>query len=261
MIVDRLHAGLAELSTLSEVLGATWVLVMISVPVFRWVLGSRGERIGISLGVLFQAALVATLLSEGLGLARAWPIILGIPVFGWVIELIGSRTGVPFGRYHYTDVLKPQLLHVPLVIPLAWLMMVPPAWSVAAVLSKHLELTGPAGRVVIALVAGAAFMAWDLFLDPQMVRWDFWRWREGGAYVGIPVSNFLGWFLAGTAVSFLFYVGEGEAPVVPLFAVYVVTWLLETVGQLVFWRLMVSGIVGFLIMGLFVAVGLLGLAG
>ena len=232
---------LTHLSPVAMVMGGAWVIVMILVPVIKWVLGTGAERIGISLGVLFQATLVAVILFESLHPLRATIAVIGIPLFGWTIEFIGSRTGVPFGDYHYTDVLQPQIRHVPVIIPLAWLMMIPPAWSVGRMLA------GPEAVVLPAVLAGLAFMAWDLFLDPQMVSWDFWRWRRGGAYLGIPILNFVGWFAAGTAVSFLFY--NPGIPAAALFLVYAVTWILETIGQLVFWRLIFSGIVGSLAMG------------
>jgi putative membrane protein len=98
-------------------------------------------------------------------------------------------------------------------------------------------------------------MAWDLFLDPQMVGWGFWRWPGGGAYLGIPLSNFAGWFAAGAVVSLLFY--TAQIPVVALLLVYVVTWILQTIGQLAFWRLIVSGIVGSLAMGVLIVLSLL----
>jgi lycopene beta-cyclase len=237
LLVDEL----THLSPVAMVMGGAWVIVMILVPVIKWVLGEGAERIGISLGVLFQATLVAVILFESLHPLRATLTVIGIPLFGWTIEFIGSRTGVPFGDYHYTDVLQPQIRRVPLIIPLAWLMMIPPAWSVG------MMLAGPEGVILPAILAGLAFMAWDLFLDPQMVSWDFWRWRQGGTYLGIPVLNFVGWFVAGTVVSLLFY--SPEVPAAALFLVYVVTWILQTIGQLVFWRLIVSGIVGSLAMG------------
>jgi putative membrane protein len=239
---------LSGLSALSIGLGAAWVFVMICVPIIRWVLGTGAERIGISLGVLFQAGLVAVLLFESLPPWRAALAVLGIPLFGWTIELVGSRTGIPFGEYHYTEVLQPQIRRVPVIIPLAWLMMIPPAWSVGRLIA------GPGGVLLPAILAGLAFMAWDLFLDPQMVSWDFWRWPHGGGYLGIPVSNFLGWFAAGAAVSLLFY--SADIPTLALFLVYVVTWILQTIGQLAFWRLIVSGLVGSLAMGTLIVLSL-----
>ena len=66
---------------------------------------------------------------------------LAIPAMGWAIEYLGSTTGFPFGRYHYTDRLQPQLGHVPLLIPLAWLMMLPPAWAVAGSIAGNSGLS------------------------------------------------------------------------------------------------------------------------
>lgn len=243
------NSGIATLPLPVVTLGAIWVAVMIAVPIWKWVLAERGERIGISLGVLFQAATVAVLLaSSGIALPRLLLVLLGVPVLGWLVELIGSKTGVPFGRYHYTDVLQPQVGHVPLLIPLAWLMMIPPSWAVATIILPD------APRIVIAVLAGAAFMAWDLFLDPQMVKWRFWEWDQPGRYVGIPFVNFFGWWLAGTVISFLLM--PTEVPVAPLLAIYLLTWLLEVGGQGMFWKLYVSAAAGFVAMGLFVVLAL-----
>lgn len=255
-MTDAFHSlalGLAELSPLSLVVGAAWVLVMISVPIIKWVLGEGAERIGISLGVVFQAAAVTVILFDGLAPLRAAVIVAGIPLFGWAVEFLGSRTGFPFGGYHYTEVLRPQIRRVPAVIPFAWLMMIPPAWGVARI------LVGPDSVLLAAVTAGVAFMAWDLFLDPQMVSWDFWRWEQRGIYVGIPLVNFLGWFAAGAVISFLLY--DPSVPAVPLLLVYTVTWALQTIGQLAFWKLYVSGLVGFVAMGAFIVASLVAMAG
>ena len=44
-------------------------------------------------------------------------------------------------------------------------------------------------------------MAWDLFLDPQMVGDGRWKWEVTGSHVpfqpDIPLSNMFGWLLAG----------------------------------------------------------------
>ena len=43
---------------------------------------------------------------------------------------------------------------------------------------------------------------WDLTFDPNSstVR-QWWIWKDGGAYFGVPVTNFLGWYL--TVFSFM----------------------------------------------------------
>lgn len=228
-----------------------WVVVMINVPVIRWVVGAGAERIGITAGVLAQVTVVIIVLAQSLGWWSLVVVIL-VPVLGWLSEAIGSRTGIPFGRYGYTEVLQPQVAHVPVLIPMAWLMMMPPAWAVGAALA-------PGSLVGGWLLAAAAFTVWDLYLDPQMVKWDFWRWEKAGAYVGIPISNYIGWFVVSfliTAVLSLlsraFGVNlEQTLRTEPLILVFIITWLLQFVGQFFFWRLRVSAVIGFLTMGAF----------
>ena len=93
-----------------------------------------------------------------------------IIILTWAIEAIGTATGFPFGSYSYTDHLQPQLLGVPLFIPLAWMMMLPPSWAVAQ------RLSSSKGKLVFLVLGALAFTAWDLFLDPQMVKWGLWVW-------------------------------------------------------------------------------------
>ena len=227
-----------------QVLTALWILEMISVPILKWTGGARAERAGIEVGVLLQVAAVLALLTTAWPLPRVVGAAAVVAALGWLVEFVGSHTGLPFGRYHYTSRLQPQLGGVPLLIPLAWLMMLPPSWAVATL------ITGGGSCWLIALVAGLAFTAWDLFLDPQMVRWGFWEWEQPGGYFGIPWLNFAGWFLASAVMTAV--VGPTALPLAPLFLFYIVTWLLETIGQAVFWGLRGSALVGFLAMGLFV---------
>ncbi len=239
--------------TTVSVLSALWILVMISVPVIRWTAGAGAERAGIAAGVFAQVAVVIAALASTLGWFTLVVIAI-IPVLGWASEVLGSKTGVPFGEYHYTDVLQPQIAKVPILIPLAWLMMMPPAWAVGSVAAPGRPLAQWA-------IAAAAFTAWDVYLDPLMVRWDFWRWRRAGAYLGIPLVNYLGWFIVAfaiTALSALIARAFGIAlfdriPQASLILVFTVTWLLQFIGQLFFWNLKASAIAGLLAMGVFVA--------
>jgi uncharacterized membrane protein len=110
-------------------------------------------------------------------------------VGGFLVESVGVATGFPFGTYAYSGQLGPQLLGVPLIIPLAWTWMAWPAWLAAGRLAASF-----AGRVGCAALGLAA---WDLFLDPQMIAEGYWRWLDATPALpgvpGIPVSNYLGW--------------------------------------------------------------------
>jgi uncharacterized membrane protein len=220
-----------------------WVGVTVSMPVVQRVWGDRALRRGVTASVLLQAATVVIILASTWGWGPTALVALIVLSMGWAVEFLGSRTGVPFGRYHYTDHLQPQLGHVPLLIPVAWLMMLPPAWAVA----QH--ITGGYG-IAFVMVSALAFTAWDLFLDPQMVAWRLWVWERPGGYFGIPWTNFIGWMLASAVMAAVIgALRPGPLPTAPLTTIYVLTWLLETVGLGVFWRQPGSALCGFLGMG------------
>ncbi len=229
-----------------------WALAMISVPILGWTLGPDAVRAGVIAGVVLQAAAsVAALVTAWGPLAAARVALLVVPL-AWAVEFVGSRTGIPFGQYDYTQALQPQLLGVPLLIPLAWLMMLPPAWAVAeALVGRGRTL---ARRFAFLALAALAFTAWDLFLDPQMVAWGYWVWERQSGYFGIPWSNYLGWLLSAALISAAVFALNRRLPPLPLrplLTIYTVTWLLQSVGLALFWRLPGPAGVGFLAMGAF----------
>lgn len=236
-----------------------WLLTMISLPIVGWVWGQDALTRGMSVGVVIQAGAVMIILYSAWGWKRTFQTFLVVALLTYLAELLGSKTGFPFGRYHYTDLLQPQLLGVPLLIPLAWLMMLPPSWAIAAILldqAREVRTNAAAGGeslwfvLKFSLVAALAITAWDLFLDPQMVAWGFWVWEQPGLYFGIPLSNYFGWIL--TAFSTTLAVRPTRLPVDLLFLVYILTWFLQTIGQGIFWGQPGPAFFGFLACGLFV---------
>lgn len=117
-------------------------------------------------------------------------LLIALP-FAYFIEFLGVNTGWPFGAYLYDSSLGPQLFGIPLVVPFAWAMMAHPLLIVARRMTKTWTF----------LYGGFALMAWDLFLDPQMVSAGRWKWDVPGSHVPfqpeIPLSNMFGWLLAG----------------------------------------------------------------
>lgn len=127
-----------------------------------------------------------------------------------LFECIGVATGKVYGPYHYTDRLGPKFLGlVPLLIPAAWFMMMYPSF----VITTHVlpERWKGATRLVGAAAIGALVMtAWDLVMDPLMVAVGYWVWDRKGAYFGIPLQNYAGWWLT-TFVTFLLFLLFGGA--------------------------------------------------
>ncbi len=155
---------------------AVWALTMIPTPLFPGLFAPLAYA---STTALALAVLVYALRHYG---ARAWGLFAAAFAFGVAVEVLGERTGFPFGAYTYLAP-GPALFGVPLLVPLGWFAFTLIALAVA-----------PRGRA--RWLAPLALVAWDLGLDPLMVREGFWAFEQG-AYFGVPWSNFAGWYLAG----------------------------------------------------------------
>lgn len=250
----------------SRVLLCLWMILMILVPhVVR--LGDRPTLLlALSLAVLLQVGLVLSLIFPALKARATIDFGVSVVALAWISEFVGHNTGFPFGRYTYTDAFRPQVGDVPVQIPLAWLMMLPPAWAAGnAICSKRdngKSRTKWKTRAAFALTAGLAFTAWDLFLDPQMVAWGIWHWESPGSYFGVPAINFAGWILVAAAITFglSFYIDFKALPQGALLVVYTAVWLLNSAGLGLYFGQPGVAAAGFVGMGVFVALAWLKVA-
>jgi putative membrane protein len=126
-------------------------------------------------------------------------------IVSYLLEETGVRTGLVYGPYHYSDMLGPKLGHVPVLIPLAWFMMIYPSWVTARALLRGVDTRRPAGMAALAMVAAMVMTAWDTVMDPGMAAAGNWIWEQGGPYFGVPLRNYFGWLLT----TFLVYIGAG----------------------------------------------------
>lgn len=129
---------------------------------------------------------------------------------GLVAELAALRWGVPlFGDYSYNPALRPQLLGLPLFIPLAWFVLA----YLPLVLLRSLPVAGRhnARRWLAKTLLCSLFLtAADLALDPLATSVGAWTWTEQGVYLGIPLGNFAGWFLVGIVIYGVFFAVEPD---------------------------------------------------
>ncbi|MCB0196062.1 MAG: carotenoid biosynthesis protein [Anaerolineae bacterium] len=216
-------------------------MTMILLPIVKWTWGAPMFEWGVVLSVLLQTGLVLAVVAGVWSAIQLIRVVTVIVVSTFGVEAIGTATGFPFGFYHYTSTLQPQVAHVPLLIPLAWLMMLPVVWAVA-----H-KIVGQSSGWRFVIVSATAMTAWDLFLDPQMVAWGLWVWDQPGGYFGIPWQNFVGWFLTAVLVTLLARPPQLSHNL--LVAIYVTIWILETIGLLFFWGLPGPALVGSIAMG------------
>lgn len=229
----------------AAVAAAATLAGMIATPLARR--GGRVRQVLSSVVVVGFAATTGAAAARRWGPGRAAAAAAGVAASTAVVERVGTRTGWPFGGYHYTGVLRPEVGGVAAIVPAAWFAMAVPAREAA-----HAALGRRSSRLTRVGLGAAALTAWDLFLDPQMVGEGYWSWHRGGRYRGIPLSNYLGWLVTAVGVMALLEAtlpvgteeaaGDGPEPV--LVGEYATMAVMETLGFAMFFRDRVVAAVG-----------------
>ena len=148
---------------------------------------------------------------DHMGARRAAVLLGALGVFGFAIETTGTVTGLPYGTFFYGDALGPKLAgHVPYILPVSYLPFV--IGAVAALAPSRAPITR--GRAVRWALGSALLLTLlDGVLDPAAAAVGFWVWPDGGAYYGIPLSNYIGWLLSGAlACGLLVFAGRWYMP-------------------------------------------------
>ena len=189
------------------VLGTSWILftalmyLILTEAVRPWIhlpyLGNVGFTVVFVLFALVHCAAIEGPWRTGIFFVLA-------AVVSYVMEEIGVQTGVIYGAYHYSDLLGVKIGHVPMLIPLAWFMMIYPSWSVANAAVTGIDVKSFAGITALAAVAAVVMTGWDAVMDPGMAAAGNWVWENGGVYFGVPRHNYVGWLLTTFPVYWIF---------------------------------------------------------
>lgn len=157
-------------------------------------------------------------LGDRVGWRAAALLALSASTLALAAELLGTSVALPFGDYSYSGLLGYRILGlVPFPIPLSWFYMLIGSLAIVARLSTAGD--GNRTRWWWALGAGLLMVAWDVSMDPAMVKTGHWLWgsgavfREAGlpgwlvafftadAFYGMPLSNWFGWLLTATLIA------------------------------------------------------------
>ena len=145
-------------------------------------------------------------------------------LISWLCEYLGHHKGWYFGHYHYTRTLGPAIGGVPMLITVTWSVVVYASfmlldWLVG--MGGEVRARSWWGRTawsaLLATCTATLVCAWDLIVDPLAtsgIWWTaagkdpWWYWVHGGPYLrhlpgkeglgmpGVPIGNFVGWWLA-----------------------------------------------------------------
>jgi len=107
-----------------------------------------------------------------------------VVALGIVIEVAGVKTGAIFGAYHYTPVLGPAILGVPVIIGVNWAMLTYAAAGTSSLIPIPVWMKVAAGALIMVLC--------DMLLEGFAIRHHYWIWDGMG---GPPMTNFIGWLM------------------------------------------------------------------
>jgi uncharacterized membrane protein len=154
-----------------------------------------------------------------MGLARSLVFTVLAYAIAFLSEYSSTRNGFPYGFYSYIDATRGQELwiaNVPFMDSLSYSFLAYISYTFSLLLWSSLKTDGwnvrlEAGQPVnvsirVILTAAFLFMMMDVIIDPVAFLGDRWflgkiyTYQEEGEYFNIPLTNFGGWFLVGTAI-------------------------------------------------------------
>jgi bisanhydrobacterioruberin hydratase len=147
-----------------------------------------------SFGSLVAIVCISFPMIRGLFLSYRWKGLLCVyaplVILGLGIEYLGLVTGFPYGYFSYGSNLGYKIFDIlPYTVGFSWAPLVIGAYVLSArVFSLRWK------RILSSVLI---LLCFDGLLDPVAVDRMFWTYAHGGAYYGVPLSNFLGWILSG----------------------------------------------------------------
>lgn len=137
-----------------------------------------------------------------LGMKRGIAFFLISALTGLVFEIIGLKIGVVFGGHYVYSPSKLMIVNVPISVPIYWAVFIYTGYTIVNSFLLWLDKNKPSRHkdsliklLKLVILDGLIVVAIDLFMDPLMVKAGKWTWLEGGTYFGIPIGNFIGWFM------------------------------------------------------------------
>ncbi len=186
-----------------------WLMTPVNLKVYAIGMAFGGQTtvvLGAMAGVAFLAYCI--------GMRKALVVFAVSFILSLGSELTGTGTGLPFGAYGYSDLLGYKIASlVPFNIPTSWFYMLVAS---LAICGRILPSTDDSkSKWWWALVGGTVLTAWDVSMDPAMVKTNHWMWfvpdlgNESAFtqfigtpfFFGMPLTNWLGWLLTGILVA------------------------------------------------------------
>lgn len=144
-------------------------------------------------GVILTALLIFGFTVQQIGWSKALYIFVLAAGVGFVMEYLGVNDGEVFSHYYYTDFLGPKIGGVPYLIPVSWFTALMTAFLGARLI---MGFGKNKSKLILFTLASLLAVVYDLPIE-YMAKyvWESWVWPDGGIFLGVPLMNFIGWFV------------------------------------------------------------------
>ncbi len=135
--------------------------------------------------------------------------------FGLISELILVKYGWLVGHYYYNPTLRPFVFGlVPIMTVVSWATIIYISYTFANMILKGFGSQKPNINqnklymiillILLSAISGLVAANLDMLLDPVVVLTNGWIWVNGGPYFGVPIGNFVGWFIVAFAATLIY---------------------------------------------------------
>ncbi len=165
------------------------------------------------------------------------------------VEGIGVLTGFPYGHFFYSDLMGIKIFGlVPWAVPFAF---IPLTLGTITIATQYVQKSWK-----IILLSASLLVIVDLVIDPILVYLGIWIWLIPGFYYGVPISNFIGWFITGLIASSIllifFRLRVRAAPRMPMLVTLSLFLTLAFWSGFAFWaNLIIPFIISVFLLGFF----------
>ena len=202
---------------------------------YHAIYGSKSFWIGVTL-LMFGFSIISSTQLLG-GPATGVFVVTGITL-GLFFEVLSVNTGFPFGPYYYTPLFGPQILEVPLIIPLAWYVIVYLGYVVTNLMIERAPVVvGGTGQALwLSLIGAMVVTAYDLAADPFMVKTiGAWVMLNPGDYFGEQLRGFAGWTFVSFLIAIIVRLSHRRVPIRPAASVTTLAAAYPLIAYGVWW--------------------------
>jgi len=137
-------------------------------------------------------------------------------VVAWLSEFSSIHNGIPYGYYYYIETTKGKelwVIGVPFMDSMSFVFLAWASYTMALMVASPIMRSGATFYLLETkklrysmanrLLGALFFVYLDVIIDPLALKGGRWflgqiyGYPESGAYFGVPISNFVGWFIVG----------------------------------------------------------------